>query len=237
MRTSDARSKHILTPQERRRRNREEMTATILDAARAIMREEGVAALNLHEVARRVGMKTPSLYEYFPSKAAIYDELFRLGIRLSAERARALDDYDPTWQAVEAAMRFFLEFALEYPELYQLCYERHVPHWEPSENAMRESWDALAAQSRRLQAWIDSGLIRADVPAEQVRDLIIVLLYGLTAQHLANEPHLPAGSGRFGALIPAAVGLLRAAWGAQPDEATPTRPLRRKTRKGKVKES
>lgn len=217
------RSKPILTPQERRQRNRTEVTTAILDAARAIMRAEGVAALNLNEVARRVGMKPPSLYEYFPGKAAIYDELFRLGMRLFAERMKAFADDGPSWQTVEAALRLNMEFALDYPELYQLCFERHVPHWEPSAQAMQESWDVLADLGRNVQGLMDAGLIRTGVPPAQVRDLLIALAYGITAQHLANEPHLPAGSGRFGALIPAAVELLKAAWGARIDEAAPTR--------------
>src|ERR687884_349506 len=84
-------TRRVLTPSERRQRNRDEMTAAILDTARDIMREQGVAALNLNEVARRVGVKTPSLYEYFPGKSALYDELFRLGLRLYAEHTdRAL---------------------------------------------------------------------------------------------------------------------------------------------------
>ena len=36
--------------------------------------------------------------------------------------------------------------------------------------------------------------------------------HGLTVQHMANEPHLPVGSGRYGGLIPAAVALFAAAW-------------------------
>jgi AcrR family transcriptional regulator len=76
--------KRVRSPKERRQRNREEMIAAILDAARTVMREEGVAALNLHEVARRVGLRTPSLYEYFPGKMALYDALYRFGIRLYA---------------------------------------------------------------------------------------------------------------------------------------------------------
>jgi hypothetical protein len=36
-------------------------------------------------------------------------------------------------------------------------------------------------------------------------------MHGLTAQHLANEPHLPVGKGRYGSLIPAAVKLFQAA--------------------------
>jgi len=71
----------VLSPQERRGRNREEMRRAILDAACAVMREQGVAALSLREVARRVKLQAPSLYAYFPSKMALYDALFVEGIR------------------------------------------------------------------------------------------------------------------------------------------------------------
>ena len=48
----------------------------ILDLAIQVMAEDGVAALSLAEVARRMGMRPPSLYQYFPSKLAVYDALF-----------------------------------------------------------------------------------------------------------------------------------------------------------------
>ncbi len=206
--------KQVLSPKERRQRNREEVTESILDAARAIMREEGVAALNLNEVARRVGMKTPSLYEYFPNKMAIYDRLFLLGVRLFQEHMGALSPSGDPWEMIEAAFRRNMEFAQKYPELFQLVFERHIPHFEPSAETMKESWAMLATVGQALQEIIQSGFIRSDLPLEQVRDLFIALNYGLTAQHMANEPHLPVGSGRYGSLIPAAVEVLRKALGA-----------------------
>ncbi len=51
---------------------------TLLDAARALVAEEGIEALSLASLARRVGLSRPSLYEYFRSKddlvAAIVEE-------------------------------------------------------------------------------------------------------------------------------------------------------------------
>jgi len=54
-----------------------------VEAAYVAYREHGftVAALSLREVARRVKLQVPSLYAYFPSKMALYDALFREGIR------------------------------------------------------------------------------------------------------------------------------------------------------------
>ena len=46
------------------------------------MQEQGVAALNLNEVTRRLGVSGQALAKYFPNKAALYDALFLMGLRL-----------------------------------------------------------------------------------------------------------------------------------------------------------
>src|SRR4051794_34336603 len=45
------------------------------------MTEHGVGGLSLGEVARRMGMRTPSLYVYFDAKNAVYDAVFARGWR------------------------------------------------------------------------------------------------------------------------------------------------------------
>jgi AcrR family transcriptional regulator len=211
-----SKSKRILTPKERRQRNREEVAEAILGAARSVMREEGVAALNLNEVARRVGMKTPSLYEYFPNKMAIYDRLFLIGVRMFYERVKAnVERYGASWEGLENAFQDYMEFAQQSPELFQLVFERHVPGFQPSEATMNEAWQLLTASSRLVEQAIEGGLLQSGLPVPQVRDLIVSLMHGLTALHMANEPQLPVGAGRFGSLIPPAMQLLRRAWGPE----------------------
>ena len=64
---------------DRRARRRQETIAEILDLATDVMTTEGVNGLSLAEIARRLGVQPPSLYKYFPSLMAIYNELFRQG--------------------------------------------------------------------------------------------------------------------------------------------------------------
>jgi len=209
--------KSILSPQERRQRNREEMRNAILEAARQVMREEGVAALNLQEVARRVGVRAPSLYEYFQGKMAIYDALFRMGVRLYGERVRHLEESsDSFWARSQAGLENYMRFAQEYPELYQLVFERPVPGFVPSKESMAESRRLLATSDEIVQKGIERGSIVLGITASQARDLFIAMMHGLTALHMANEPEIPIGSGRFGSLIPAAMALFRAAWEPEP---------------------
>src|SRR6476619_4767063 len=66
---------------DRRQRRRLETIEEIVDVAVEVMTEHGVGGLSLGEVARRIGMRTPSLYVYFDSKNAVYDAVFARGWR------------------------------------------------------------------------------------------------------------------------------------------------------------
>src|SRR5690348_18434590 len=64
----------------RRRMRRQQTIEEALDAAVAIMEETGVGGLSMSEIARRLGMRQPSLFKYFPSLHAVYDALFARGV-------------------------------------------------------------------------------------------------------------------------------------------------------------
>jgi AcrR family transcriptional regulator len=201
--------KHTLSP--RRQRNRDRMLQNILETARLIMREKGVAALSMQELARRLEMRAPSLYNYFSGLMDIYDALFRLGFILWEAHITAYTHNAQTWQdEIRLAMEAYITFAIQNPELYQLCFERPVPGFVPSTESLQLSFRTLQngyARIAQLHPNLDTNM-----PPEQIGDLVIAIMHGLTALHMANEPHLPSGQGRFGSLIPAAITLLEQAW-------------------------
>jgi AcrR family transcriptional regulator len=195
----------------RRQRNHDRMVQEILDTARAIMREEGTAALSMQELARRLDMRAPSLYNYFNGKMEIYDAVFRLGFSLFATHMAARTAGARTWQEyLRTSLEAYMSFAMENPELYQLCFERPVPGFVPSPESLEISFGALHRGYAQLAAWqkdVHSGL-----SIQQTADLALAMMHGLTALHMANEPALPLGEGRFGPLTAAAVDLFERAW-------------------------
>ena len=108
-----------------------------------------------------------------------------------------------------------MRFAQENPELYQLAYERPVPGFVPSAESLEEAFRAPAGLEQMLADAVAAGEVVLDMPVAQARDLLIAMIHGLTAHHMANEPELPIGSGRFGSQIPAAIALFRAKWDPQ----------------------
>src|SRR5215213_11019197 len=75
-------------PADRRSRRRQETIEEILSIAADVMTEQGVNGLSLSEVARRLGVKPPSIYKYFDSIMGIYDALFERGQQTNLEVMR-----------------------------------------------------------------------------------------------------------------------------------------------------
>src|SRR5260370_22530136 len=138
--TQDARARSsIPSLKERRQRYRQETVDAILAAARVVMQEQGVAALNLNEVARRLGVSGQALAKYFPNKAALYDALFLLGQRLFREAQKEVwPTTPPDWERIRQWFEVRFALACEHSYLYHLIWEHSVPGFTPSEASQQE---------------------------------------------------------------------------------------------------
>lgn len=203
----------MLSPRERRERNREEMVSAILETARAIMREEGVTALNLNELARRLGMTTPALYAYFPSKAAIYDAVFRIGLRLLRESDEHVwRSYGPDWERIRVWFETRLRIAREHPELYHLAVDIPVPGFTPSDESLAEAQGLRSGVILGLREMIEAGAIDPGIPVERAADLLLTVRHGIVAEQIGKAPALPPETERFAYVIEDALAVFQAAW-------------------------
>jgi len=113
-------------------------------AALEVIDEEGIEGLNLALVARRLGVKAPSLYYHFHNKAELLAEVARL-ILLDASISEPVSDVD--WK--ETLMRLSVSVRrslLRHPNAAQLTlqfFPRHLllasyEHWIPKYNIAPE---------------------------------------------------------------------------------------------------
>ena len=198
----------VLTPEQRRRRIRREMINDILSIAREMMRTGGVMALTFNGIARRLGMTPPALYTYFDSKHAIYDALFRQGHEELGRRVRhGVPDRGSPYERVKALFEAYLSFAQENPDLYELMTHRPVPGFLFSEESASVSLTIQQESEDWLRQILGEAKLAPGMSCEEARDLLLALMQGLANLHLAHDPELAVGNGRFGGLTPRAVQL------------------------------
>jgi AcrR family transcriptional regulator len=171
----------LAAPKRDRRAERREATrAEILAAAWDLVRAEGLASLNLRDLASRVGMQAPSLYSYFDSKHAIYDAMFAQGAQQFLDRERAVEETDDTLRDMQAGARMFVEFCTEDPVRYQLMFQRFIPGFEPSPESYAISVEGLQIVRERLA--------RGGLTDPRALDLFTAVTSGLVNQQISNEP-------------------------------------------------
>ncbi|WP_067823071.1 TetR/AcrR family transcriptional regulator [Actinomadura kijaniata] len=143
---------------------------TLLDAARALVAEEGIEALSLAALARRVGLSRPSLYEYFRSKddlvAAIVEEELP---RWAAHVERALAGPPDLVAKVDAYIRAQLEVMTDGRHAAAVQLVEHALA-EPARERIR---DGHAQLLRPLVAALaDSGIPEPELRAELIQGIV-----------------------------------------------------------------
>lgn len=183
------------------RARRAATTAEILGAAWTLAREHGLVGFSMRALADAVGMRAQSLYEYFPSKHALYDAMFRAGneafLELQLELDRTTGDESDLRAEAQRRLRGFFDFCVDDPVRHQLLFLRTIPDFEPTPASYaiaREAYDVAVAGLRR--AGFDESTI----------DLTNAIASGLVAQQLANDP----GGDRWERLIDPAVDVILA---------------------------
>jgi AcrR family transcriptional regulator len=163
----------------------------VLDAAREVLRREGVDRLTMRRLASELDMKAPSLYRHFPNKAAIIEAIQREWFEgLHALYAQALAE-QPDKPAAALACSY-RAWALADPQIYQFVVHRAAPR----------SLTELLASARRLWAghlgrdvggatWaFTRGMVEMEITDRFPRrtDLDAVWRVGLEAlQHAADQ--------------------------------------------------
>ena len=168
----------------------------ILAVAWDVANEQGLAALSMGEVARRVGIRQPSLYAYVDSKMGLYDAMFGQAARALMDKVTAVSYASDPRQAVRQLIESLYEITALDPVGSQLLFLRTIPGFTPSVES-----DMLA----KTVIVKLTGVLRAAgaCTPEQV-DLWTALFTGLASQQISND----TGGDRWNRLVDLAVDLL-----------------------------
>jgi AcrR family transcriptional regulator len=125
--------------------------AEIVRAARALLEEEGEAALTMRRLAERLGIRAPSLYKHIADKAELEIALMGAGFE---EIGAAFRRAGPGLGSLAGTYR---AWALAHPHLYRLMTDRPLPRDRLPEGLERQAAEPLLAAlgdtDRARAAW------------------------------------------------------------------------------------
>ena len=166
----------------RRTRRHLNSIAEIVPAAWDLARNNGIGGFSLRQLAESVGLKAPSLYQYFETKNDLYDAMFADGYEQLRDRLASQDGKPPlSRDEIKAEAIAFFDFSTEDPVRYALMCERPIPGFEPSPESA-----ALADEVLRSQ--VVSMLANIGVAERDAQRLFVALINGIVAQQIGSNP-------------------------------------------------
>jgi len=166
---------------ERQERDKEQLRASILDAARELFVAEGYRNVSIRKIAEKVEYSPAALYSYFPSKDDLFFALAEEGFRKLFEFTNdpaVFTAADPLSAIRQGFLRYY-QFSRVHPEYFDLMFvDRSVPkishEWERF-GFVEQMIDEVRALIQRA---VDAGLFPADTNPDVAFHILWAAVHG-----------------------------------------------------------
>lgn len=168
-----------------------DLRRTLLQQAEALIRQNGIDGLTLRKLADQVGVSQTALYHHFRDKNDLFCALGEESIdRFTTETsALLLDSGMPVTERLFAFVRYYIRYALENPELYELMLGRTTWRNNPTEGLRRKGRHALRTFAEMLMGLQAAGELPAEVQPLRLAQVSWGTLHGLCC--LMNDGIFP----------------------------------------------
>lgn len=183
-----------------------DLRSAILSASLALIEEEGVAALSMREVARRLGVTHQAPYHHFEGRGAILQAIVDEGFtKLWQALDRAVVPGRPALENFAATGHAYVQFALANPGHFRMMFRPELLSERKNESGVPDGFAILVECVKACQR---EGHIPEGDP------MPIVLLawstaHGIASLSLDGPARERKGLPGEGAVIDALIGLLR----------------------------
>jgi len=116
-----------MAPKDRRIREREQTKSRILDAAREMFVADGVEAVTMREIAKRIEYTPTAIYHHFRDKQTLIEELCLLDFRGLAQAFQKIGRIEDPVDRLRRIGLAYVDYALEHPSHYRFMFMTPKP--------------------------------------------------------------------------------------------------------------
>lgn len=178
-----------MTIADRKVKEKEQLKTLILDSARKLFVEKGVAQTTIRSIAQDIDYSVGTVYVYFRDKNAILNELHILGFMQLGKQFDVLRHVADPLERLIAMGRLYIEFALENPDMYELMFTLKAPMEvlnASDEEEWKEGTSAFTFLKTTVENCISKGHFKGHHP-EPLTFMIWSLVHGMCSLHISNR--------------------------------------------------
>jgi AcrR family transcriptional regulator len=158
----------------------------IIVEARRCFAEHGYEGTSLNEIAEAVGIRRPSLLHHFPSKDAIYAEVFRISLAEWSLRVEDAVGSGDGWQQVDLVITTGFRFFQENPEFVRIISREAL---DDGANLGIDLGAALRPYLQRAMGWFEREIAAGHFRRVDTEQLLITA-YSIMFGYFSEAPFL-----------------------------------------------
>jgi AcrR family transcriptional regulator len=161
-----------------------ELRDRLLQAAVAMLGDEGIGGFTTRRLARKVDTSAPAVYELFGDKAGVVREVFFEGFRRLRRHLESVRDTDDPRADLIAVADAFRGFVRRNPVLAEVMFSRPFADFDPGPLEEEAGRAVRLHVVGHVQRCIDAGLLAGD--ATDVAHVLVSMIQGLAATERAG---------------------------------------------------
>lgn len=177
-----------MTISTRKERQKEELRAKILQAAKELFMQKGFEDTSIRNIAEKIEYSPTTIYLYFKDKDDIFCELHREGFTLLNQYFRPLSHVADPYERLKAINKAYIAFAMENGEFYDLMFIINSPmkSIQKDESDWEEGKRAFSFLVNTVQECIDKGYFKG-MQVEIVAFTVWSMVHGIASLEIRNR--------------------------------------------------
>jgi AcrR family transcriptional regulator len=169
----------LKTYQEARLQNTENLRKLVVDAAAAILQEEGPEAVTVRGVSQKMGCSTKIIYSLFVNKEGLAQQLYLEGCKLLARRFEEVPPSSDLLQHLLDLGEAFWQFGQEYTSYYKLMFGGAFAEFKPDAESMQGTMTAMSRLLILISTAQQQGRISDKEETQTIVSTIWASLHGV----------------------------------------------------------
>jgi AcrR family transcriptional regulator len=174
---------------ERKIKEKEELKALILRAAKKLFVEQGVEQTTIRKIASEIDYSVGTVYVYYKEKNDILYDLHTQGFKQLGSEMRVLFNVANPMERLKALGRVYIQFATENPDMYNLMFTLSAPI-DFLDSMNKEEWNEGKGTFHVLKTTVNECMAIGHFKGHQLEPLSFAIwgaVHGMVSLHISQR--------------------------------------------------